>query len=261
MTNRWENNGNNDRSYFSWAPKSLQMVTAAMKLRVLLLQRKTMTNLDSVLKSRDITLLTKVSIVKAMVFPVIMYGCESCTIKSAKELMLLNCAGEDSWESFGEQGDQTSQSPGKSFLNMHWCWICIDAMMTDAEAEVPIYTVNQEVCNLDCWGYGSRTSDSSRWLHQVACEDLPGAGVLWGSKKRRQPACVQEALAWFPWLPGCAGSWTVLFGFPGRVEFSSVIHSLLLLSEKPSIGGKKRVEFWNTFHLWQRKAFTFHLKL
>ena len=42
MTNRWENNGNNDRSYFSWAPKSLQMVTAAMKLRVLLLQRKTM---------------------------------------------------------------------------------------------------------------------------------------------------------------------------------------------------------------------------
>lgn len=112
-----------------------------------------------------------------------------------------------------------------------------------------------------CWGYGSRTSDSSRWLHQVACEDLPGAGVLWGSKKRRQPACVQEALAWFPWLPGCAGSWTVLFGFPGRVEFSSVIHSLLLLSEKPSIGGKKRVEFWNTFHLWQRKAFTFHMKL
>ena len=96
MTNRWENNGNNDRSYFSWAPKSLQMVTAAMKLRVLLLQRKTMTNLDSVLKSRDSTLLTKVSIVKAMVFPVIMYGCESCTIKSAKELMLLNCAGEDS---------------------------------------------------------------------------------------------------------------------------------------------------------------------
>ena len=75
------------------------MVTAAMKLRVLLLQRKTMTNLDSVLKSRDITLLTKVSIVKAMVFPVIMYGCESWTVKklSAKELMLLNCGvGEDS---------------------------------------------------------------------------------------------------------------------------------------------------------------------
>ena len=92
MTNRWENNGNNDRSYFSWAPKSLQMVTAAMKLRVLLLQRKTMTNLDSVLKSRDITLLTKVCIVKALVCPVVIYGCESWAIKlTTEELMLLNC--------------------------------------------------------------------------------------------------------------------------------------------------------------------------
>ena len=58
-----------------------------------------MTNLDSILKSRDITLPTKVHLVKAMVFPVVMYGCESWTIKnlSAKELMLLNCGvGEDS---------------------------------------------------------------------------------------------------------------------------------------------------------------------
>ena len=57
-----------------------------------------MTNLDSILKSRDITLPTKVHLVKAVVFPVVMYGCESWTIKvSAKELMLLNCSvGEDS---------------------------------------------------------------------------------------------------------------------------------------------------------------------
>ena len=56
-----------------------------------------MASLDSKLKSRDITLLTMVGIVKALVFPVIMYGCESCTIKSTKELMLLNCsAGEES---------------------------------------------------------------------------------------------------------------------------------------------------------------------
>ena len=58
-----------------WAPKSLKMVTAPMKLRHLLLGRKAKTNLDSVLKSRDITLPTKVYIVKAMVFPVVMYGC------------------------------------------------------------------------------------------------------------------------------------------------------------------------------------------
>ena len=63
-----------------------------------LLGRKAMTNLDSVLKSRDITLPTKVRLVKAMVFPVVTYGCESCTVKkvSTEELMLLNCGGEDS---------------------------------------------------------------------------------------------------------------------------------------------------------------------
>ena len=60
------------------------MVTAAMKLRRLLLERKVMTNLDSILKSRDITLPTKVGLVKAMVFPVVMSGCESWTVKKAE---------------------------------------------------------------------------------------------------------------------------------------------------------------------------------
>ena len=75
------------------------MVTAAMKLSHLHLGRKARTNLGSILKSRDITLLTKVRLVKAMVFPVVMYGCESWTIKkpSVEESMLLNCGvGEDS---------------------------------------------------------------------------------------------------------------------------------------------------------------------
>ena len=80
--------------------------------RCLLLGGKAMTNLDSILKSRDITLLTKVHLVKAMIFPVVMYGCESCTIKlSTRELMLLNCSvGEDSWEFLGLQGDPASPS-------------------------------------------------------------------------------------------------------------------------------------------------------
>ena len=70
-----------------------------------------MTNLDSIFKSRDITLPTKVRLVKAMVFPVVMYGCESWTVKKAehRRLMLLNCGvGEDSRESLGLQGDPTS---------------------------------------------------------------------------------------------------------------------------------------------------------
>ena len=65
------------------ALKSLQMVTAAMKLRHLLLGRKAMTNLHSILKSRDITLPTKVCLVKSVVFPAVMYGCESWTMKKA----------------------------------------------------------------------------------------------------------------------------------------------------------------------------------
>ena len=67
--------------------------------RYLLLGRKALTNLDNILKSRDITLPTKIRLVKAMVFPVVIYGCESWTIKKAEreELMLLNCGvGEDS---------------------------------------------------------------------------------------------------------------------------------------------------------------------
>ena len=81
--------------------------------RCLTLGRKAMTNLDSILKSRDITLPTKVCLVKAMVFPVVMYRFESWTPRklSTEELMLLNCGvGGDSQESLGLQGDPTSPS-------------------------------------------------------------------------------------------------------------------------------------------------------
>ena len=72
--------------------------------RCILLGRKAVTNLDIVLKSRDIALPTKVHLVKAMVLPVVMYGCETWTIKKAEELMLLNCnVGEDSSESLDSQ--------------------------------------------------------------------------------------------------------------------------------------------------------------
>ena len=79
--------------------------------RLLLLGRKVMTNLDSILKSRNSTLPTKVHLVKAMVFPVVMYGCESWTVKKAEHQRIdaLNCGvGEDSRESLGLQGDSTS---------------------------------------------------------------------------------------------------------------------------------------------------------
>jgi len=77
-----------------------------------LLGKKVMTILDSILKSRDITLPTKVCLVKAMVFLVVMYGCESWTIKKAecRRTDAFNDVGEDPWESLGLQGDRTSPS-------------------------------------------------------------------------------------------------------------------------------------------------------
>ena len=90
--------------------------------RCLLLWRKVMTTLDSIFKCRDVTLPTKVHLVKAMVFPVVMYGCESWTVTrlSIEELMLLNFdAGEDSWVSLDYKDKK------KSVLNTHWndwCW-------------------------------------------------------------------------------------------------------------------------------------------
>ena len=118
---------------FVWAPKSLQMVTEAMKLKYSLLGRKVMTNPDSILKSRDITLSTKVRLAEAMVFPVVMYGCESWTVKKAehrridpfssvvlkktlenpldcKEIQPVHPKGDQSWVLFGRT-DAEAETP------------------------------------------------------------------------------------------------------------------------------------------------------
>ena len=95
MANRWGNNENSERLYFF----GLQNHCSHEIKRCLLLGRKAMTNLDSILKSRDITLPTEVCLVKAMVFPVVMYGCESWTIKKAEHQRInaFECGvGEDS---------------------------------------------------------------------------------------------------------------------------------------------------------------------
>ena len=96
MANRW---GNSDRLYFLGSKITADGDYNHEIKRCLLLGIKVMNNLNSLLKSRDITLPTKVHLVKTMVFPVVMYGCESWTVRrlSAEELILLNCGvGEDS---------------------------------------------------------------------------------------------------------------------------------------------------------------------
>ena len=84
MANRWGNNGNSDRLYFLGLQITADGDCSHEIKRCLLLGRKALTNLDSILKSRDTTLPTKVRIVKAMIFPVVMYGYESCAIKNAE---------------------------------------------------------------------------------------------------------------------------------------------------------------------------------
>ena len=118
---------------FFWAPKSLQMVIAAMKLKdAYSLEGKLMTNLDSILKSRDITLPTKVRLVKAMVFPVVMYGCESWTIKKAE------CQRIDAFELWYWR--KLLRVPWTARRSVHpkgnQSWIFIGR--TDAEAKAPI---------------------------------------------------------------------------------------------------------------------------
>ena len=99
MGNRWGNSGNSVRLYFLGSKITADGDCSHEIKRCLLLGRKFMTNLDSIFKNRDITLPTKVHLVKAMFFPVVTYGCESWTVKKAehRELILLNCGvGEDS---------------------------------------------------------------------------------------------------------------------------------------------------------------------
>ena len=98
--------------------------------RHLLLGRKVMTNLDSIFKSRDINLPTKVHLVTAMAFPVVMYGCESWTVKKAERQRIDAfelCFGEDSWESLGLQGDPASPSP------TGWTWVWVNSRIWTAQ--------------------------------------------------------------------------------------------------------------------------------
>ena len=101
MGDRWGNSGNSVRLYFLGSIITADGDCSHEIKRRLLLGGKVIANLDSIFKSRDITLPTKVRLVKAMVFPVVMYECESWTVKKAgcEELMLLNCGVEKTPES------------------------------------------------------------------------------------------------------------------------------------------------------------------
>ena len=174
MANRWVNSGN-WLALLLGAPKSRQMVTIAMKLRLLLLGRKVMTNLDSILKSRNITLPTKVHPVKVMVFPVVMYGCESWTMRKAEHQRIdafeLWC-----WRTLESPLDSKEIQPVHPKGNQSWIFIG----GTDAEAETPIL-----------W-----SPDVKNWL---IWKD-PDAGKDW--RQEEKGTTEDEMVGWHHWLNG-----------------------------------------------------------
>ena len=139
------------QTLFWGAPKSLQTVTVATKLRCSLLGRKAMTDLYSILKSREITLPTKVHLIKAMVFPLVIYGCESWTIKKAERQRI------DAFELWGWEKTLESPLDSKEIQPVHpkgnQFWIFIGR--TEAEAETPILwppNVKNQLIRKDwCW--------------------------------------------------------------------------------------------------------------
>ena len=144
-----------------------------------------MINLDGILKSRDITLPTKVHLVKAMLFPVVMYGRESWTIKKAEcprigafEL----CIGEDSWESLGLQGDPTSPSHRRSVLGVHWkdwCWSWNSNILATSCEELTHWKRLWRWESLRAGGKGTTEDKMVVWHHQLDGHEFgwtPGVG-------------------------------------------------------------------------------------
>jgi len=186
---------NNTRQIlFSWALKSLRTATATMKLKKwLLLGRKAMTNLDSILKSRDITLPTKVHLVKAMVFPVVMYGCESWAIMKAE------CWRIDAFEL--------------------WCWRRL--LRVPWTARISNQSILKEISpeySLEyCWSWRPNTlatwcEESTHWERPWCWERLKAGGEDgWGG-------WMASPTQW-TWTWANSGTWW-------RTEESSVLQSM-----------------------------------
>ena len=172
MANRWGDSGN-CQTLFWGAPKSLQMVMAAMKLRHLLLSRKVMTNLDSILKSRDITFPTKVHLVKPIQSSRMDVRVGLWRKLSTKELMVLNCGLKKTLESPLDCKEIQSIHPKG---NQYWMFIG----RIDAEAETPIV-----------W-----PPDVKNWL---TGKDLE-AGKDWRQEEKGMTE--DEMVGWYHWLDG-----------------------------------------------------------
>ena len=231
MANRWGNNGKSNKFYFLGLKITVDDSCSHEIKRCLLLGRKAMTNLDGILKSRGITLPTKVHIVKAIVFPVVMmweYRCESWTIRKAEcwriDAFELWC-WVDSLESLGQQGDQTSQSERESTLNIHWkdwCWNWSSSTLTSWCKELTHWKRPWFLERLRAGGAEDNRDEMVGWHHWLSGH---GLSKLWEIVKDREAWCaaVNGVTKSFMWL----SEWTTtnIHGSKVVVPFLLVISS------------------------------------
>ena len=208
MANRWGKNGNSDRLFF-WSSKiTVDSDCSHVIKRHLLLGRKAMTNLDSILKSRDITLLTKVQIVKAMAFPVVMYACESWIRKKAEKQTkkkkegwaLKNCSfrtivAEKTLES---PLDSKEIQPINPKGNQPWIFI----RRTDAEAKALILSSP----DVKSWLFGKDPDAEKGWGQEekgVTEDETVGRHHWYSGHESEQAAGDGEGQAAITWYRHC----------------------------------------------------------
>ena len=174
MANRWGNSGNSVRLYLGGGSQITADGDCSHDIkRCLLLGRKAMTNLDSISKSRDITLPTKVCLVKAMVFPVVMYGCESWTIKKA-ECWRINAFELWCWRRF-LRGPWTARRSNQlilTHLKRPWCWERLKAGGEGDDRELDAW-----MASLTRWTWVWASSRSWWWIGKP--------GMLWSIGLKR----------------------------------------------------------------------------
>ena len=175
MTNRWGNSGNSSRLYFGGLQNHCRWWLHHEIKRNLLLGRKAMTNLDSILKSRDITLPTKVRLVKAMVFPVVMYGCESWTMKKAEHRRI------HAFEL--------------------WCWRkLLRVPWTTTRSNLSILKEISPGCSLEgwCWSWNSNTL--ATWWEELTHSKSPWC---WERLRTGWEGMTEDRMVgWHHWLNG-----------------------------------------------------------